>query len=213
LELQPEKSHNFNLGLTVSAEVRRVGKMRGDVNGFVRSADRLIVLVGDDEMATYQNVYSARSRGVELAGGWTSPGDYLSLSANGTWVDFRNTSRQGPFAANRGDRIPNRPYLFGTGSARLQCSHVAAPNDELSLTWISRYVHAFYRGWEGLGTDKLTVPAQLVHAVALTYVVRGEPTELSFTGEAQNVTDAAAFDVFGVPRPGRAFYFKATASL
>lgn len=213
LELSPEVSHNVNLGLTLSGEVRPVGKLSGDVNGFVRSADRLIVLVGDDEMATYQNVYSAVSRGVELAGGWASPGEYVALNGNVTWVDFRNTSTDGPFAANEGDRIPNRPYLFGTGSARLQKGAVAAPNDELSLTWTSRYVHAFFRGWEGLGTEKLTVPSQLVHGVALTYLVRGEPTQLSFTGEAQNVTDAAAFDVFGVPRPGRAFYFKATASL
>jgi vitamin B12 transporter len=169
--------------------------------------------VGDDEAATYQNAYSARSLGVEVAAGWTSPGRYLALDANVTWVDFRNTSSEGAFLANRGERIPNRPYLFGSGSARLEKSEIAAANDELSLTWTSRYVHEFYRGWERLGTNKLTVPAQLVHALALTYLVRGQPTELSFTGEAQNVTNAAVFDVFGVPRPGRAIYFKATASL
>jgi vitamin B12 transporter len=213
LELSPELSHNVNLGVTLSGDVYPAGKLRADVNGFWRQAQRLIVLVGDDEAATYQNVYSARSRGVELAAGWTSPGDYLALDGNLTWVDFRNTSSAGAFAANQGARIPNRPYLFGTGSARLQQRDVAAGNDELSLTWTSRYVHEFFRGWEGLGTDKLTVPAQLVHAVALTYLVRGQPTELSFSGEAQNVTNAAAFDVFGIPRPGRAFYFKATASL
>lgn len=213
LELEPELSHNVNLGVTLSGDVARVGQLRGDVNGFLRSAEQLIVLVGDDEAATYQNVYSARSLGVELAAGWTSPGRYLALDGNVTWVDFRNASSEGAFVANEGERIPNRPYLFGSGSARLQKSEVAAGNDELSLTWTSRYVHEFYRGWEGLGTNKLTVPAQLVHAVALTYLVRGSPTDLSFTGEAQNVTNAAAFDVFGVPRPGRGLYFKATASL
>lgn len=171
------------------------------------------MLVGDDEAATYQNVYSARSLGVELSAGWTAPGDYLALDANATWVDFRNTSSEGAFASNEGERIPNRPYLFATGSARLQQRQLAAANDELALTCTSRYVHAFYRGWEGLGTNKLSVPAQLVHAIALTYLVRGQPAELSFTAEAENVTDAAAFEVFGVPRPGRAFYFKATASL
>jgi vitamin B12 transporter len=213
LQLEPELSHNLNLGVTLSGEVASIGQLRADVNGFLRNADRLIVLVGDDEAATYQNVYSARSRGVELAAGWTSPGQYLALDGNVTWVDFRNTSSEGAFAANAGDRIPNRPYLFGTGSARLQKRELSAANDELSLTWTSRYVHEFFRGWEGLGTNKLTVPAQLVHGVALTYLVRGQPTELSFTGEAQNVTNAAAFDVFGVPRPGRAISFKATASL
>ncbi|MGC4090397.1 MAG: TonB-dependent siderophore myxochelin receptor MxcH [Polyangiaceae bacterium] len=213
LELKPELSHNVNLGVTLSREFAPVGKLRGDVNGFLRSADQLIVLVGDDEAATYQNVHSGRSRGVELAGGWTSPGDYVALDGNATWVDFRNTSSEGAFAANQGARIPNRPYLFATGAARFSKREVAAANDELSLSWTSRYVHQFYRGWEGLGTNKLVVDAQLVHAVALTYLVRGAPTTLSFTGEVQNLTDAAAFDFFGVPRPGRAVYFKATASL
>lgn len=213
LQLEPELSHNLNLGVTLSGDVAPLGQLRADVNGFLRDADQLIVLVGDDEAASYQNVYSARSRGVELAAGWTSPGQYLTLDGNVTWVDFRNTSSEGAFAANEGERIPNRPYLFGTASARLQKREVSATNDELSLTWTSRYVHEFYRGWEELGTNKLTVDAQLVHGLALTYLVRSQPKELSFTGEAQNVTNAPAFDVFGVPRPGRAIFFKATASL
>lgn len=213
LMLDPELSHNLNLGVTLSGELSPVGQLRADVNAFVRDADRLIVLVGDDETASYQNVYSARSRGVELAAGWTSPREHVALDGNVTWVDFRNTSSEGPFASNRGDRIPNRPYLFATGSLRLQHTGVAAAGDELSLTWTSRYVHQFFRGWESIGTSKLTVPAQLVHGVALTYLIRGEPADLSFSADAQNLTDAAAYDVFGVPRPGRAIYFKATASL
>jgi TonB family protein len=213
LELRPELSHNSNLGVTLTWSAERVGTLRSDCNGFWRDASQLIVLVGDDQTATYQNVYSARSLGVEASAGWTSPGDYVSLDGNVTWVDFRNTSRSGAFAANVGERIPNRPYLFSTGSLRLQARSVVAPRDELSLTWVSRYVHAYFRGWEGLGTDKLTVDAQLLHALSLTYLVRNDTRELTFTGEVQNLTDAPAFDVFGVPRPGRAFYFKATASL
>jgi vitamin B12 transporter len=213
LELTPERSHNVNLGLNVDAQLARAGKLRADTNGFLREADSLIVLVGNDKTAQYQNVYSARSLGVETALGWTSPGDYVALDGNFTYVDFRNTSREGAFAANEGARIPNRPYLFGNGSARLQLRQVAAARDELALIWNSRYVHAFYRGWEGLGTDKLTVNAQLLHSLALTYLIKGDAATLSFTGEAQNITDAAAFDFFGVPRPGRAFYFKATAAL
>jgi vitamin B12 transporter len=76
-------------------------------------------------------------------------------------------------------------------------------------------VHPFFRGWEGLGATatKLSVDAQVLHALALTYLVEGDDAALSFTGEVQNLTDQAAFDFFGVPRPGRAFYFKATVAL
>jgi vitamin B12 transporter len=213
LELRPELSHNVNVGLTLDAVVRRVGKLRADLNGFLRSADDLIVLVGDEKSAVYQNVYKARSLGVEAAAGFTSRGDYVVLDGNVTYVDFRNTSSKGPFAAYEGDRIPNRPYLFGNGSLRLQVHDLAAPHSQLALIWTSRYVHEFLRGWEGIGTDKLKVPSQLLHSLALTYFVQNDVAALSFSGEVTNITDQAAFDFFGVPRPGRAFYFKATASL
>lgn len=213
LELRPELSHNLNLSLTLAGLETPVGQLRADVNGFVRDTDQLIVLVGDDQSASYQNVYSARAAGVEGAVGWTSPGEYVALDGNSTYVDFRNTSTSGGFAGHAGSRLPNRPYLFANAEARLQGRGVAAPRDRLALSWSSRYVHPFYRAWEGLGADKLRVPAQLVHALGLTYTIVGDPAELSFTGEAQNLTDARAFDVFGVPKPGRAFNFKATASL
>jgi hypothetical protein len=51
-----------------------------------------------------------------------------------------------------------------------------------------------------------------VHSLALEYMLRAVPS-VSATLEVQNLTDAPAFDFFGVPRPGRAFYFKATAEL
>ncbi|MFT3922257.1 MAG: TonB-dependent siderophore myxochelin receptor MxcH [Myxococcales bacterium] len=213
LKLAPEVSHNVNLGLNVDARDTRAGQLRANVNGFLRKADDLIVLVGDEQTATYQNVYSARSLGVEAAAGWTSKREYVALDGNVTYVDFRNTSTKGAFAENEGDRIPNRPYLFGNGSARLQTKNVVATRDQLSLAWTTRYVHGFLRGWEGIGTNKLGVDAQLLHSLALIYEVRNEARALSFTGEVQNLTDQAAYDFYGVLRPGRAFYFKATASL
>lgn len=213
LHLKPEVSHNVNLGVSVDALETTLGQVRADVNGFVRDADELIRLVGDDQAASYQNVYSARSLGVESALGWTSPRDYVAIDGNATYVDFRNTSTEGNLAAYEGDRIPNRPYLFATGSVRLSAHEASAPKDELSLTWTSRYVHSFYLSWESLGSDKLDVTAQLLHSLSLSYFVQGEHAELSFSGEVDNLTDAKNYDFFGVLKPGRATYFKVTASL
>jgi outer membrane receptor for ferrienterochelin and colicin len=212
LGLEPELSHNLNLGVSVEGLKTAIGELRADLNGFVRDAKQLIVLVGDDQAATYQNVYNARSVGLETAAGWTSKREYVALDGNLTYVDFRNTSDQGAFESYAGQRVPNRPYLFANGAMRLTWQEPTTARDELSLTWSTRYVHPFFRAWEGLGTDKLEVPAQLLHALALTYLTEGDVRNLSFTGEAQNLTDAPAFDMFGIPRPGRAFYFKATAS-
>jgi vitamin B12 transporter len=212
LNLQPETSHNGNLGLTFDVRKTGVGDFRLDSNGFIRSADNLIVLLGSDRLFSYQNVFSARALGIETSGGWTSPGEYLVLDGNMTYLDFRNTENKGTFGAFEGDRIPNRPYLFANGSARLQFRRVAAARDELSLVWNTRYVHEFYRGWESVGASsfKQVVPAQLLHSLGLTYLTRGDLVTLAFTGEAQNLTNQQAFDFFGVQRPGRAFYFKTT---
>ena len=74
-------------------------------------------------------------------------------------------------------------------------------------------MHEFFPGWEsqGLAALKEPVPSQLLHALALTYLIPGNPLALSFTGEVQNLTDRPAYDFFRVQRPGRAFYFKTTA--
>lgn len=174
LYLKPESSHNVNLGVTVDSLSTSIGELRADVNGFLRDVHDLIRIVGNDDFASYQNVQDARSLGVETALGWTSVGKYVALDGNATYVDFRNTSQDGPDAAYEGDRIPNRPYFFATGSARFQLSDVATPQDEISLTWTSRYVHSFLRGWESIGIDKPVVPEQLLHSLDLTYFVQGD---------------------------------------
>jgi vitamin B12 transporter len=213
LQLDPETSHNVNLGVTVDSLHTSAGEWRAEVNGFVREIHNLIRLIGDDKKASYQNVRDARSLGAETALGWTSPGKYVSIDGNATYVDFRNTSKDGTDARYEGDRIAYRPYFFATGNVRLQASEVATARDELSINWTSRYVHSFFLGWESAGTGKSVVPKQLLHSLALTYAVDGDPLDLSFSSEVQNVTDAEAYDFFGVPKPGRAFYFKMTTSL
>lgn len=125
LELEPETSHNANLGLTVDRKGTPAGDVRGTVNGFLRDADQLIVLLGNDRVQSYQNVLSARSMGVEGALGWTSPGEYLWLDGNVTYQDFRNTSEEGTFGDFAGDRIPTAPTSSRT--ARLACSFLASP--------------------------------------------------------------------------------------
>lgn len=134
LGLKPEISHNANCGLTAKTPATHAGTFRGEVNGFLRETDQLIVLLGNEQVRSYQNVLGARSLGAEGALGWSAPKDYLALDGNLTYFDLRNTSSEGIFGDFQGDRIPNRPYLFANGSARFQVRSVAAIGDELSLT-------------------------------------------------------------------------------
>ena len=212
LDIEPESSHNANLGLTLDNRPTVAGAFRADVNGFVRSAEQLIVLLGDDRFFLYENVFGARSLGIEAALGWTSPGDYFAIDGNVTYLDLRNTSGEGPFGQFEGDRIPNRPYLFSNASARLMFREVMFRRDSVALSWNTRYVHEFFRTWESIGlvSFKQTVPAQLLHGIALTYAVDAGYVQVSLSGEIQNLTDQPAFDFFGVQRPGRSYFGKAT---
>jgi vitamin B12 transporter len=211
LNLQPERSHNANLSLTLDADRTRAGEWRGELNAFIRHADNLIVLLGNDMTQRYENVYTTRAQGIEASAGWTSPGGYLALDGNVTWQSVRNDSDEGTFRDFKGDRIPNRPWLFFNTSARLQKSNLTGPRDELSLVHYLRYVNSFYRGWESLGLRefKQVVPDQTTQTLALTYVGRGALTQ-TWSAEVQNLTDARVFDFFGTQRPGRAFYAKVT---
>src|SRR5262249_28259946 len=132
LDLLPEASHNANVGLVLDDRVTPAGTWRATVNGFLRAADRLVVRLGTDQVQKFQNVLAARSLGMEGSVAWSSPGGYLVLAANATYQDFRNSSSAGTFGKFDGDRIPNRPYLFGNAAARLQFRRVATARDEVA---------------------------------------------------------------------------------
>ncbi len=215
LRLSPERSHNGNLSVVIDAAQTPLGAFRAELNGFLRNADRLIALLPQGRSYAYQNVARARALGLEASAGWTSLREYVAVDGNVTYQSFRNRSPDDTF---EGDRLPNRPYLFANGSARLQLRDLLVPLDRTSLSWNTRYVHSFYRSWEsaGLRSSKDEIPTQVLHALALTYEVRSSDVASRaavFTIEAQNLTDAKAFDYFGVQRPGRAVYCRATVDL
>jgi vitamin B12 transporter len=212
LGLEPEVSHNFNLGPRL--ELRRTGQgdFTVDLNGFFRHSDRLIVLLGDEKLLSYQNVYAARGLGLESGASWSPPLRWLSLNAQVTWQDVRNASGNGTFGAFDGDRIPNRPWLFGSWGAQLRLPFGA---DSLQPFYAGRWVHSFLRGWESAGQQayQQSVDAQVSHAAGLTYVLAREGRKLTATLEVDNLLDARLFDDYGVQRPGRSFSLKLTGDL
>jgi vitamin B12 transporter len=213
LELLPETSHNANVGLTLDARQTGIGSFRGTLNGFLRDASDLIVLLGNERTQSYRNVYAGRSLGAEAAVGWSSPTGLFVWDINATYLDYRNSSHLGTFGRFAGDRIPNRPFLFANYAARLELRGVASPRDELAFGWTTRYVHQYYRGWESVGRrdSKQVIPWQFVHGVAVGYLTRTASVTFGSTLELSNLTDQPTFDYFGVQRPGRAFYVKTTA--
>ncbi|MEM8928824.1 MAG: carboxypeptidase-like regulatory domain-containing protein [Bacteroidota bacterium] len=216
LELSPENSHNFNLGLTYGSREYAKIDWQVQTNFFVRQIDDLIFLLVDaNDFGSFQNVWSATSTGVEFSGRIENFVRGLSLSGNATYQDYRNTSDTGPFVQFRDDRIPNVPYLFANASTEYRFQNILKNEDSLSPYWNLRYVNSFFVGWESAGLQqfKAEVPNQTVHTAGLTYRMETKRLQNSLTLEVQNLTDAKVFDFFGVQRPGRAVFLKLTTQL
>jgi outer membrane cobalamin receptor len=212
LYLEPERSHNGNLEVSLVNKSTAKSTWNASINGFVRAAQNLIVLLGTDKLFGYQNVFSANSIGAEVAAGWLTLNNRLSIEGNFTWQNFRNASSDGSFATYQGDRIPNMPYQMANGSASYRLPKLFRVNDELSFFWNARYVYQFYRGWEsaGLKEYKQVVPTQFVNNIGFTYKLPIKQLNNALTGEIQNLANAKVYDNFGVQKPGRAFYLKIT---
>jgi hypothetical protein len=215
LELEPEVSHNANVGPRIEYRDDTTGEWTLDVNAFLRDSDRLVVLLGNDRFSSYQNVYRARSLGIENAATWDMPGRFFGVDGTFTWQDVRNASDSGTFGSYDGDRIPNRPYLFGSWGAHLRFAGAPGALDTLEPFYSGRYVHGFFRGWEsqGLREFKQVVDTQVTHAGGVSWNLDHYPYRGSVTFEVDNFTNAKVFDNFGVQRPGRAFYLKLTGEL
>jgi len=215
LSLEPEVSHNVNVGPRVELQKSPIGDLTVDINGFLRHSDKLIVLLGTDRFLTYQNVYEARSAGLESALAWTVPDRWLAVDGALTFQDVRNVSNEGSFGEFEGDRVPNRPWLFGSWGARLRIPKLPRRSDTLEPFYHGRWVHSFYRGWEsqGLREYKQIVDTQVTHDVGLSWTVIRELARITSTFEINNVTNARVYDFFGVQRPGRALFVKVTAEL
>ncbi|HMJ13648.1 MAG TPA: ligand-gated channel protein, partial [Polyangiaceae bacterium] len=202
-----------NLGPRLHLERTRAGEFIVDINAFWREVDNQIMPLGNERYETYQNVYEARGRGLENVASWFSPRRYVFLHGQLTWEDFRNISRRGNFSNTTGDRMPHRPYLFGSWIARLRFAGLPGPSDTVEPYYYGRYVHEFFRGWESLGLldSKAVVPSQVQHTVGVTWTVHNQFARVSSTLEVDNLTDAVLMDNYNVQRPRRGVYVKLTA--
>lgn len=215
LELAPESSHNFNLGPRIEVERSWLGGFTLDLNAFLRDSKDLIVLLGDDRAFQYKNVLAARALGVEGALSYQSPHRLFGCEGSFTTQDVRNRASAGTFATYRGDRIPNRPYLFGSWGAHLRFAGLPGAHDTLEPFYLGRYTHSFFRGWEsqGLTQFKQTIDAQVTHSAGVSWSINRPTARITSTLQVDNLTDALVFDNYGSQRPGRAVYLKLSGEI
>jgi outer membrane receptor protein involved in Fe transport len=221
-DLEPEHSHNFNLGAGWNNGTRGPGRLSADVNLFARLQDDIIVERLEGFVYTiYLNDDKARSTGIELGASW-QPWTGAHLEANATYQDLRKLSAHDRSQEYLIDsRLPNIPYFFANLGAAQQFKSVLGAGDLVELTWNARFVNQFLLypiPKESEGTffwqkpdvkTEYIIPSQLIQNLGATYRLPGG--RMSLGAEIRNLFDAAAYDNFRVPRPGRSIYAKVGA--
>lgn len=183
--LNPEQSHNANLGLQYSHK-----KLKVELNTFYRLTDNIIWLRTSQFFAQYQNLLKALVKGLDAEVQY-QPLDFVKLKANITYQDIRNRSPRkvtGSIDDRYYDaRLPNIPYLFGNMEVRYQKENFAGTNNRFSAWWSTSYVHEFFLFWavDGNKDFKNTIPGQFIQNVGVTYSLPAD--RLSVSLEATNL--------------------------
>jgi outer membrane receptor protein involved in Fe transport len=215
--IEPERSLNLNLALSLSDLDTPLGRFGATAWGFGRITENLILIEAGQGRSRFVNVDSATIYGVEGELDWVSPGRYVQASAALTYEEGRNTSLEGELARFRDDRLPNRPYLYGSASLTAGVSHLTVRGDRVEARAAGRWVHEFFQLWPSAGDPdtKAVIPEQLVVDVGVVYrfPLPLEPRPvLAMSLESHNVLDARVFDQLGAERPGRSFHLKISGS-
>nr|WP_315250599.1 TonB-dependent receptor plug domain-containing protein [uncultured Flavobacterium sp.] len=209
INLKPERSHNVNLELFLQNKNDYSSKWLVQTNIFLRKiTDQILLIPSLDRSNIYQNVFAATSTGLEVSGRWTSKNERLSFQANSTYQHFYNDSKEGIFAAYKGDRIPNQPYFFANGSVNYSFQNVIGKADKLSLFLDTRYVYEFFRSWESASKNPFVIPSQQTFDFGATYHNSFKGMKYAITTELQNFSNEKNYDFFGVQKPGRSFSIK-----
>ncbi len=210
--LNPEKSDNVNLGVFGTWHPGRGHTVYYEVNGFMRFVDDYIqaVVAEKEGMMQYQNVPAVHIKGLEgeVRYSWKRN---LQCMANVSWQDARDQRQykeDGKLSATYLNRVPNRPWLFGTAEVNYTFYDVCRKNSSLRLETSYQWVHWYYLTWEAYGSkeSKAQIPAQHVVNAGVTYSLENGKYNMSVN--CDNLFDRLVYDHYKLQKPGRSFFLK-----
>lgn len=213
IELKPEYSHNYNLGLGYQAQLNQIHKFSFDGSVLYRNAKDFIrpMLNQNQTKQVMSNVADVTNLGVEGEIRYSFK-NLFTTGVNMTYQNLRNNTKyeQGQTMESPlyRDRIPNMPYLFGNADASLFFNHVGKKDNTLTLGYNVLYVHAYYLSWPSQGTSdtKYDIPRQWMQDVNVVYTLGNGKYNIAL--ECKNLTNNRVYDNFSLQKPGRAFYAK-----
>jgi outer membrane cobalamin receptor len=205
--LQPEKSHNFNLGSRYSNQFTDLG-LKIEANYFYRFSEDFIRFNPLGPFGEYENLNNVKTEGIEGSIDINYK-DRLLINANVTYQNLTDQTEfdEGLPNTNYKSRVPNIPYFFYNLRFGYSPSKADSEN-KFSIYWHTRYIHEFFLIWEKLGNpgEKNKIPTQLVNDLQAEYSMKNGRYNVSMT--ISNIADVLAYDNFSIQKPGRAVYLK-----
>jgi len=213
IELEPEQSNNYNLGLSYQGQISRIHRFSLDGNVMYRDAKDFIrpTLNNNQTKQVMGNLADVTNLGFEAEVRYSFK-QLFTAGVNMTYQNLRNNTKfeedQTMESPLYRDRIPNMPYLFGNADASLFFNNVGKKGNTLTLGYNVLYVHAYYLSWPSQGTadTKYDIPKQWMQDVNAVYAFAGGRYNLAL--ECKNLVDNRLYDNFSLQKPGRAFYAK-----
>ncbi len=210
--LKPENSNNFNASLFGTWHPGNGHTFYYEMSGFFRKVDNYIQTSIAEKEGTmqYTNVPAVHVKGAEGEMRYDWQGR-LQLATNVSYQDTRDQQKykgDGKPSATYNNRVPNRPWLFGSVEAYYTFRNIALPESRLRLGCTYQWVHWYFLTWEAYGAydNKARIPAQHICNADITYSWRRGRYNLAL--ECTNFLDKTAYDNYKLQKPGRAFFAK-----
>lgn len=211
IDLDPETSNNFNLGISYNTSVTKAHHLNFSGNLLYRDAKDFIRarLNNNQTMQVMDNLFNVTNAGLDGEIRYSFK-NHFTAGINMTYQNLRNNTRYEEGQTNESivyrDRIPNMPFLYGNADMTFFFHDLWKEGNLLTVGYNLQYVHAFYLYWPSLGSDKLDIPRQLSHDLSLTYSMAEGKYNIAL--ECRNLMDAKLYDNFSLQKPGRSLDFK-----
>ena len=210
-QLEPEKSHNINLGLLLGTFNWKRHSMKGDINFFMRDIFDMIQRgeTSTDGYYGYENLGKVLSKGFDAEFNYEYDNKlFLTYGVSVFNARFNlQYNENGEEYSYYKDRLRNAPYFTMNTGAEYVWTSVLQKDSRLRLNYQFGYVNKFYKNWESIGGEnKAIIPTQDVHNLGAIYTFPDK--KISVGLNAKNIFNKQVFDNWALQKPGRSFHVK-----
>lgn len=212
--LKPERSYNYNLGLSYSKQINDVHFIYIDASFMLRNTKdyikRDIKTASGNGYGEYINYGYVKNIGFNGEARY----GYKNLISVGTSItsqdirDYEKSTTESSASTEYKSRMPNTPYFFMNSDLEVNWNNFLKRDNRLTFGYDNSYVYEFplYSIANGSASTKEWIPTQFSHNMSLTYVM--DKGRYNVSMECLNLTDEKVYDNYKLQKAGRAFYAK-----